>query len=99
MPDVSRDKELLEAEIKRLGCENCMKVEYSSDPLDSEELGIVQSNVKNGWFTVNLDITQTLANWRQLPDNAGELKAWEVLVDDDYNPSIGKNMGVDWSED
>lgn len=99
MPDINRDKALLESEINRLGCENFLKVEFSSDPLDSEGLKLVQSNVHNGWFTVNLSITQTLANWRQLLDNAGELKTWEVVADDDYNPHLGKNTGVEWSDD
>lgn len=95
IPDIDRDKQLLESEIKRLGCENILVVAKSLDPLDDEALEIIQANGE--WFTVNLDITYTLANWRQLSDNAGELKVWEVIVDSDYNHVLGKNMGVEWS--
>lgn len=45
------------------------------------------------WFSTDLDVSQTLANWRQLPDNAGVDKLWEQTVDSDWSDIFQKNMG------
>lgn len=44
------------------------------------------------WFSTDLNISRTLANWRQLPDNAGIDKLWEKTVDSDWSDVFQRNM-------
>jgi hypothetical protein len=66
----------LRNELDRLGASSIMVV---PDEEASEELRIEE--IDASCYSDHIDIQQTLANWRQLPDGAGAKVAWLQLVD------------------
>lgn len=90
--DKNRDKELLEAEIKRLEAHSMIVI---FDDFVPEGLEIKDESDEINYFSTELDITATLANWRQLPDGAGSLEAWRKLVDIDWSTALNQNSGID----
>ncbi len=85
---VSRNKKkaLLEAEIRRLEAHS---MEVARE--DSEREGLEIQDKDKWWFSVELEVDETLANWRKLPDGAGSLEAWKKLVDIDWDWELSQN--------
>lgn len=87
--DLNRDKELLMAEMQRLGADSMLVVEDTEAPE-----GLEIKELDGSWFSDQLNISATLVNWRQLPDGAGSHEAWRKLVDSDWSPQLNQNQGI-----